>query len=325
MHQAELGIAHVGLADTDVRRLKSMMASAIGDGTLVARWCLAKPVAAHLVIGSPESAHRILSNPAGAQNGEQVVAALAGESDAEVEGAVKLPWPIRIEHLLNLLRSVERQVLKVSVMPEADAAHPLVRLAALLRHAEQPADLSWRITGLGRAPIFIAPARRQYFCAESLRMLRSFDSFDGSQHLDFMPVPPRDLPTEFTQPKPIAMLQWSVGLLAGPLGILPWLEADAAWRLRRFPEFQILHHEPAHRRLAAAFSRPAQTIATVAQWTQIQPESVVGFVNGAELCGYLHSEEPAPEAASHGPDASRQGLAEILRRALGIVENAAHG
>ena len=322
MNQAELGIAHIGLADTDVRRLKSMMASAIGDGTLVARWCLAKPASAHLVIGSPESAGNILSTSGAGLNPEQVVAVLAGESDAEVEGAVKLPWPIRIEHLLDLLRTVERRVLKVTVMPEADAAHPLVRLAALLRHAEEPADLSWRITGLGRAPIYIAPARRQYFCAESLRMLRSFDN--GSR-LDFMPVPPRDLPTEFTQPKPIAMLQWSVGLLAGPLGILPWLEAGAAWRLRRFPEFQILHHEPAHRRLAAAFSRPAQTISAVADWTQIQPEAVVGFVNGAELCGYLHSEEPAPEAANHGPDASRQGLAEILRRALGIVENAAHG
>ena len=322
MNQAELGIAHVGLADTDVRRLKSMMASAIGDCTLVARWCLAQPAKAHLVVGSPEAAAEIVADTVADRNPEQVVAVLAGESDAEVPGTERLPWPIRIEQLLSLLRTVERRVLKVSVMPEADAAHPLVRLAALLRHAEEPADLSWRITGLGRAPIYITPARRQYFCAESLRMLRSFDS--GSR-LDFMPVPPRDLPTEFTQPKPIAMLQWSVGMLAGPLGILPWLEANAAWRLRRFPEFQILHHEPAHRRLAAAFSRPAQSIATVAEWTQIQPETVVGFVNGAELCGYLHSEEAAPEAASRGPDASRQGLAEILRRALGIVENAAHG
>jgi hypothetical protein len=319
---AELGIAHVGLADTDVRRLKSMMASAIGDCTLVARWCLAKLETAHLVIGSPEAAAGIVADCAAERNPEQVVAVLAGESDAEVEGTEKLPWPIRIEHLLALLRTVERRVLKVSVMPEADASHPLVRLAALLRHAEGPADLCWRIVGLGRAPIYIAPAHRQYFCAESLRTL---NRFENGGRLDFMPVPPRDLPTEFTQPKPIAMLQWSVGLLTGPLGILPWLEASSGWRLRRFPEFQILHHEPAHRRLAAAFSRPAQSISAVADWTQIAPEAVVGFVNGAELCGYLHAEELAAEASSLGPDASRQGLAHILRRALGIVENAAHG
>jgi hypothetical protein len=112
------------------------------------------------------------------------------------------------------------------------------------------------------------------------------------------------------------MLQWTVGLLTGPLGLLPWLEPDATFRLRAFPEFQALHHEPVHRRMAAAFAQPVVGLAAATQLMRIDTPTVVGFLNGAELCGYLQT---APLAkAARRRNSARGSLVASFRRALGI-------
>src|SRR5690606_29380782 len=182
---------------------------------------------------------------------------------------------------------------------------------------------AWRVTGLSRAPIYIAPHRRQFFCTESLRTVHRFDVRNG---IELTLLPSTNLPVADEQPKPMVMLQWSVGLLTGALGLLPWLNPSATLRLQRFPEFQILHHEPVHRRLAAAFSRPVAGIDAAVELTMLDRQAVCSFVNGAELCGYLrtsHQSDVPARTPARPASGSRRGLVQLLRRALGI--EAIHG
>lgn len=313
LERAELGLAHVGLAEADVRRLRAMMMMALADGALRRRWSIVDPSRASVVIIGMEAAGRL----AELASGNRIVAVLVGTADVVPPGTRTLSWPIRAEALLELLQEAERRAIPIARAREPE--HSLIRLAKLLRSAgaDAPSEDAWRIRGLCRASVYIAPGRRQFFCTESLRSLQRFDIRND---IDLSPLPPTALPAARAQPKPIVMLQWSVGLLTGALGPLPWLDASAVFRLQRFPDFQIVHHEPAHRRLAAAFARAVPGIDAAVKLTGLDRQTVCGFVNAAELCGYLRTGGepqvvPKPLRAASG---FKRSLAETLRRALGI-------
>lgn len=316
MSQTELGLAYVGLSPQDVLRLKGILVKVITDRLVAGLWRITDPAKAHLIIaGGPSSAGR--HGQQLTQHRQTVVAVLMGESDAAVEGCLKLAWPIRLDDVVALLEMIERRVPSNGAMPPAMREHSLIRLAGVLRHSDAPNDFAWRIDGLTKGPTYVAPARKLCFSGDSLM---SIGRFDMAREVEFDPISLDALPESSERRKPIVMLQWWVGLLTGPLGLLPWLNPAGTLRLRRFPEFQILHHLPAHRRLAAALSRPISGVDAAADLTQLQSVSVTGFVNAAELCGYLSSMD-MPESnrpsERRAPD-SRQSLVQIFRKALGI-------
>jgi hypothetical protein len=314
LESVELGLAQVGLNERDIRRLRAMMMVALADGSLRKRWGFVEASCASVIIVDIEAAGQVQQLAAGGR----IVAVLAGAADAVPPGVRTLSWPIRAEALLELMQEAERRPhLQSGSAPPDD---PLIQVADLLRRTGSSASQedAWQVTGLCRAPIFIAPQRRRFYCTDSLRTLHRFD---GRSEIKVSPIALADLPSADEQPKPIVMLQWSVGLLTGALGPLPWLKASASFRLQRFPEFQVLHHEPAHRRLAAAFSRPVAGIDAAVELTKLSRPVVCSFVNAAELCGYLRMSEE-PQIASRAPawkvSGSRRALVQILRRALGI-------
>jgi hypothetical protein len=318
VEQAELGLAHVGLSEADIRRLRAMLMMALADGTLRARWTLTDAQHAHVVILGVEALDRRESFAADGR----IVVVLVGAADRVPPGTRTLTWPIRAETLLALLKETEGRTLSRS---SVDHTRPLIQLAELLRPAPRETDSAqaWRVTGLARAPIYVAPHRRQFFCSESLR---SVHRFDARKDIELTPLAPAELSSVSDSPKPLVMLQWSVGLLTGAYGLLPWLDASATLRLQRFPEFQVLHHEPVHRRLAAAFSRPVDGVDAAIELTKLDRRSVCSFLNGADLCGYLRTSAPGDGAASapaRTVSGSKRSLVQLLRRALGI--EALHG
>jgi hypothetical protein len=314
VERVDLGLAEVGLSEADGRRLRAMLMMALADGSLRARWRLVDASHARVIILDAAKIDRL----PGLNQDNRIVAVLAGTADSVPAGARTLDWPIRAEALLALLRDAEAQ----AHAPRADATsgRPLIRLAELLRRTNLHATHgdAWLVTGMTRAPMYIAPQRKQFFCTESLRTLHRFDVRND---FEIAPIPATALPIANERPKPIAMLQWSIGLLTGTLGPLPWIDAAATLQLQRFPEFQILHHEPAHRRLAAAFSRPVAGIDAAIEITKLDRHAVCSFVNGAELCGYLRTSDQPPSvarSAARTTVGSKRSLIQLLRRALGI-------
>jgi hypothetical protein len=314
VERVELGLAHVGLSEADVRRLRAMLMLALADGSLRAQWNFVAAKHARVIILGVESIDQMEAF----SQGNRIVSVLVGAADHVPPGTRTLSWPIRAEDLLELLQQAE--TLEVSNASTSSCSRSLIQLAELLRRSSQdtPRNEVWRVTGLSRTPIYIAPHHRQFFCTESLRTVHRFDVRD---EIDLIQVPIGELPVLQEQPKPIVMLQWSIGLLTGAVGLLPWLKTSATMRLQRFPEFQILHHEPAHRRLAAAFSRPIAGIDAAVELTRLDKQTVYGFVNGADLCGYLRTSDQSGAVARlpvRTVVGTKRTLAQLLRRALGI-------
>ncbi len=320
----ELGIAHVGLAKTDVQRLKAVMAMAITNDTLAARWCMRETGTADLVIFAPDSPEGQAMAAAGRASRAKVFAVLAGESEHVEVACERLAWPIRLEGLLELLKKVEKRSAAEAGVSEPpppslhDSGSHLVRLASLLRDAPESTDgVAWRIDGASRRPLYIVPGRRSFYFGEPLTALRNLD-FDVQ--LDFVPLPIEEV-SDKAAAKPIQMLQWLVGLRTGTSGLLPWIDAGSAFKLKKFPEFQILLHTPGHRRIAAILSQPRAGIETIARMTGQDEQVVSGFVNAASLCGYLQTlgRKSAAAPTPKRGDASRRALFRSFRKALGIA------
>lgn len=320
----ELHISHVGLSAADVKRFKAVMIAIVSNRDVEARWCMGEPHTANLVLVSPDSevARQFVADPA--RKPDQVIAAVVGESDSVSFECDKLAWPIRLASLLELLKRVELRIpssisASAAELPSAPARNKLVELAKLLRDVESGDNLAWRINGLSDRPVYVAPHEKAFIFEDSLLHLVQFDPL---AELELVPITVGQVPRE-DQRKPIRMLQWLVGLRSGRIGLLPWIKADSTFRLKQFPEFQMLHHSADHRRIAAALSRPRSGIQAISEATQLDSSMVLAFVNAASLCGYLKISDAAaaaskPKKPSDGP---RRALFQVFRRALGIASN----
>lgn len=318
----ELYISQVGLSAADVQRLKAVMVVIVSNSDVEARWCMGEPNTANLVLVAPDNAQAQEFVAAQGKNSRQVIAALVGESDTVSFACEKLPWPIRLASLLELLKKVEHRVKAAAKAPPTAVAQApldsnLVRLATLVRGAELGDKVAWRITGLSDRPMYVAALQKAFIFEDSLLHLLQLHT---DVALDFAPVALEALP-ETGQRKPIRMLQWLIGLRTGRLGLLPWIDPDSSFRLKQFPEFQLLHHTAEHRRLAAALSRTRYGVQSISEMTEINVRIVVSFVNAVSLCGYLKIGEPgaAATAARKISGGTRRALFQVFRKALGIV------
>jgi hypothetical protein len=304
----ELGIAHTGLSDDDIRRLRAMLLMALADGSLKGRWYETDPAAAHLLVTSPRI-HSVL-DASGLLNPNKIVGMVVRDNEPLPPGALKISWPISIDGMLELLQLAERRALETSAEQNvARADHPLVHLAELLRHPGTGASdrETVRIAGLVPAPIYVVLSRRQFHSANSPRALQHLGT-RSEIAIDRLPL--AQLPADAGGPQPLVILQWSLGLATGTLGLLPWLSTESTFRLRSFPELQLLPHRPVHRRLAAAFSHPVAGIAQAGAMTDLDPPTICSFLNAADLCGYLSTSRAPGRRVQQLRLTGGQGLAQ---------------
>jgi len=326
-----MSIAQIGLADTDVHRLKTTMAMLITGGSLRCDWRMSPPENADFVVVSADAVVSHAQEIAGLKKA-QAIAVLAGESEKIPANCLKLPWPIRLETLKSVLSIVEEKAQRGKGEPAEDqtqtssatlSSNDLLKLAAIIRSGADStleAGKFWRIDGLSRSPLYVAPVEGSFYFTESLNGLRNLEP---SVELKFTQVPAAEAQAAEGKPstakKPLVMLQWLIGLQTGPIGLLPWIKAPCSFRMRRFPAFQILHHTTAHRRIATALVRNVGSVGELGQLTGVDPVTISGFINASSLCGYLLTgSSPTKLAARARPNASKQGLFSIFRKALGI-------
>ena len=318
----EFGVAQLGLAEVDAHRLKTIMGVAAMSGALKHHWVMCNPGRADLIVLSADS----VSQMPGAKRDSkrQVLAILAGEADEVPSGYHKLPWPIRLEHVVSLLGIVESKAEKAkrpsNVSSPAEPGHDnhLIGLAFILRAGIAAAPgVIWRVNGIAEDPLHIALAERVFYFNDSLDSLRGLAA---DIRLAFVPVPIEAM-RAMRGSRPLIMLQWLVGLETGVYGLLPWIDTQRAMQLRRYPEFQVLLHTPAHRRIAAALARPRASAEVLAKMTGEDPVTIAGFINAVSLCGYLISvgaELPRHSVAAFA-DTAKRTLFKSFRKALGIV------
>jgi hypothetical protein len=123
--------------------------------------------------------------------------------------------------------------------------------------------------------------------------------------------------------RPAFELAWFSGL-HGPAVLAPWLDASAAYRLRRWPDFGLVRATRAQLALAALMTHAAHTRARLVQLSKQSAAEVDRFLNACAMAGVLvgtsENVQVADTATFITSSAARLGgLIRGLRSRLGLA------
>ena len=318
------GVAFVGLPPGDERRIRAAIGILSIHKLLPTPWCVRTVEEADLVIVAPDNpVSRPLLESAIQRTGP-VTAALVARADTSPTGCERLVWPMRASDLRNLLLKVEDRLVRGNgsagtrsaggLAPQARGS--LLDLANMLREANEPDSLgsAWIVHGIAPKPLYVVPKRSAFLFEGSLSTLRNLPRH-GS--LSITRVSEQDL-SHGGAAKPLIMLQWLVGILLGQKSLLPWMDPEAVYSLRHWPDFAVLKHRVDHQRIATLLVNRAAVIPEIVRLAQVDEQVVNEFLNAASLTGRLVAASAPQIAASHPWPNVGNALLQRLRKALGI-------
>lgn len=200
-----------------------------------------------------------------------------------------------------------------SIAPHVPSPAPPPAPAAASRSAEPDTLAEWLASGRLRgrtrferngASVLVDADQRHYFGPAALKPLTPLFEAAGVVQSDFEPVGADVWAAQAAAlgtPQPLARLVWYGALLAGGGRIAPGYEADARFRLTKWPQTE--REFPKHFRIATAMMKGPATVADVAQAAGVPEGDVADFVNASLATGFAepHREpEPEPEAPKSG-------------------------
>jgi hypothetical protein len=332
VHWVNRGVAFVGLPPGDERRIRAAIGILSIHKLLPTPWCVCTVEEADLVIVAPDNpVSRPLLERAIQRTGP-ITAALVAAADTIPTGCERLLWPVRASDLRNLLLNVEERVVRGSGRAATSSAGassagglttlacpprgPLLDLANMLREANEPDSHGavWIVRGIAPKPLYVVPRISAFLFEGSLSTLRNLPRH-GS--LAITRVREQDL-SHGGAAKPLIMLQWLVGILLGQKSLLPWIDPEAVYSLRRWPDFAVLKHRLDHQRIATLLGNRAAVISDIMRLAQVDEHGVNEFLNAASLTGRLVAASAPQIAASRPWPNASNALLQRLRRALGI-------
>jgi hypothetical protein len=265
-----------------------------------------------------------------------IIGALIAAADTVPPRCEKLPWPVRAKDLRNLLLTVDERVRRRMASDgardpgtngaEALGTHEhvprgsLLDLAHVLREANEldSHGCAWMVLGIAPKPLYVAPRMSAFLFDGSLLTLRDRlrDPLrDGS--LAITRISEQNLP-QSAAGKPLIRLQWLVGILQAQKSLLPWIEPEAAYSLRRWPDVAVLKYRVDHQRIAALLVNRGEVIPDIVRLAEVDEHAVNEFLNAASLTGSLVAASAPHTAASRRSPNPGNALLQRLRKALGI-------
>ncbi len=234
-----------------------------------------------------------------------------------------LHHPFRVMQLLTLLDDVARSIdpkASRAPAPKAVTGDPSWKAAAAFHDAMASASEKSRYRMQARCGTTLwISSGRAHVLPEAMAALRSANL----EWHDF--VPTEEPPPSGAASMPISDAGWHIGL-SMRAGLAPWLNASAAYRLRRWPDLGRLGRTTGMMAMTAVLASRACTSAQLAQEADQPSAAAVRLLNAASLAGLLAVESAAvaapPVSATPAP-AARRGWMKLvgdLRRHLGLGE-----
>jgi hypothetical protein len=329
------GVAFVGLPPDAERGIRAAIGMLTIAKHLPVPWRVCTVEEADLVIVAPKSVgSQLLLERAIRQRGP-VISALVGAADTVPPGCEKLSWPVRGNDLRNLLLTVDERGGRGSGSDGAShsganvgalSTHEpvprgsLLDLAYVLKEANEPDSYgcAWMVLGIGCKPLYVAPRLSAFLFEGSLLTLRDRLSDPlRDDSLAITRISEQNLPQSVTG-KPLIMLQWLVGILLAQKSLLPWIDSEAAYSLRHWPDFALLQHGPEHQRIAAVLVNHAELLPDIVRLAQVGEHALNEFLNAASLTGRLVATTAPHTAAFRYSPSVGNALLQRLRKALGI-------
>lgn len=310
-------IAVAGLADDASQAFRSMLKILDGRGGL--SWSLVAPEDAEVLIAGT--------------HGDELVARRWAKTDkplvAVYEGAAARPMtpytlhhPFRVMQLLGVLDDID-QALGGTAQDTArgrSAAGTLWTFAESLRLlARSSAGGNLHVAGEGAQRVFVRDDLSVYHAgADTVRRL-----VGHSLELPALRLASEGPPADFVC-RPVFELAWFTAWHASD-ALAPWVDANALYRLRRWPDFGLLRGTREQLALAALLTHASYSRAQLIQSSRQPAANVDRFLNACALAGVLASAgEAAPAAEPAGTfiaaSAARLGgLIRGLRSRLGLT------
>jgi hypothetical protein len=313
-------IAVVGLNDDAAHAFQSMLK--IVDGRSRAAWSVSTPDDADVLMAGIDAKEAVVER--WARTEKPLIAVHEG-----MEGRPMTPFtlchPFRVMQLLGVLDEVERSL---ESLPPVQGVPPLQAKTATSpwAFAESLRWLSRRSAGGHRyaaasidGTVFVQDDLSAYHIdPDSLDRLRH-----GKLRLPPLQMDSSAVPVGFLR-RPVFELAWFVGMHESA-SLAPWLDANAAYRLRRWPDFGMVRGTREHLALAALLAREAQQREHLANVTNQPLAGVDRFLNACSIAGLLNSSVGNTATKSAGGAATMAptrfgGLISSLRRRLGLTE-----
>ena len=156
----------------------------------------------------------------------------------------------------------------------------------------------------GSPTLLIDPAAKVWHGATALKAMAPY--FEGSYALEDFETPDADTWARDRAPlgeaQPWSRLLWLAGLASGKGALLPGLDPDGQYRLKKWPQTE--REYPKHFRIATAMMKGPATVAEVAEASGVAREDVCDFVNANLATGYA---EPAADPAADTPAPASRG------------------
>lgn len=306
-------IAVVGLKDDAAHAFHSMLK--IVDGRAQSAWSLSAPDDADVLMAGVDANEPVIER--WARTDKPLIAVHQG-----TEGRPLTPFtlhhPFRVMQLLGVLDEVERTLEAAPATPPTKGAPKRTAWAFCesLRLLSRRSACGQRYSAAAaEATVFVQDDMSAYYVSlPALHRLRS-----GNVHMPALRIDTGNLPSDFVR-RPVFELAWFSGLHEGA-GLAPWLEPDAAFHLRRWPDFGMLRATRQDLTLAALLSQGNFTRESLAQSTQKPMGDIDRFISACATSGILASNThcAAPAALSAAPTRFG-GLIRSLRRHLGLAE-----
>ncbi|TDR48544.1 hypothetical protein DFR29_101164 [Tahibacter aquaticus] len=302
-------IAVVGLADDASHAFRSMLRIVDGRGGI--SWTLAAPDEADVLL-------------AGVHSGEEVVKPWARTNKpliAVYEGAATRPLtpytlhhPFRVMQLLGVLDDVD---LALAGAAPNEPARPTHRIGdaswgfaeSLRLLARSSSSGQFYVAGHGHERLFVRDDLSAYYASTDMAQRLAHTALD----LPALVLSSQTPPAQF-ECRPVFELAWFTGL-HGPETPAPWLDRQAAHRLRRWPDFGRLRGTRDQLALAALLTHGSYSRTRLIETSRQSAGRVDRFLNACALSGVLHSSNEAIAAN----DATNTFVANSAARLGGLI------
>jgi hypothetical protein len=324
----------IGLPARTELLIKSMLLGA--GGTTTDQWAFSEEVTSDVAICDPDSSLSAVARSRAAHTGRPRCVWLVGEfAGGRLDGPT-LRDPIGSAGLIAVLESLSIELASAEATPPAVGARAVPVIAdvfnlglALRRLMASGSRQVHRVDTEGAA-LYVFPASRTLRPTVPL----------GDHAIARLLSAPIDAPmaavsedealrltTNAGTSLPVDRLLWRGGIDGPHDRLLPGLPSDAAFRLRRWPDFGRVGHDPAHLRMAAVLTRTPHGLEDLAQAVSAPIAKVLPFINACGLCDLvdLHAAGTTspfkgltPEAMGGSEKAGYGSILRTIRSALGL-------
>lgn len=260
------------------------------------------------------------------QKRDKRIVAIVETCDLRPETQYVLTHPFRVMQVLSILDEIADESAQAGGRPDAEVRHQVVDPLAAWDFARSVRALAastpqwdwYRAQARDGRDVLVSGNLRSYAChASMIQSLRAGSLVLGSlEPATAQKVPQRQ------ERRPIGELLWHNAYAAGAT-LAPWLRADAAFRVRHWPDFGVIPPTRARLQLVAALSGRSCTRNELARLTGAPRGEIDRVLSALSLCGFLHPDDSAVrDAHGGGVASSRPGT--MIRALIGGLRKRLH-